>query len=68
MFEVQTKYRKCEFKSAENKNGRTMLSSKYPVCSYTKSRFMKDQEAKGLLCSLGLKTPLDKILLLGDIV
>ena len=45
-----------------------MLSSKYPVCSYTKSRFMKDQEAKGLLCSLGLKTPLDKILLLGDIV
>ena len=29
---------------------------------------MKEQEAKGLLGSLGIKTPLDKIPLLGDIL
>ena len=32
-----------------------------------KSRFMKEQKAKGLLSSLGLRTPLSKIPLLGDI-
>ena len=31
-----------------------------------KSRFMKEQKAKGLLSSLGLRTPLSKIPLLGD--
>ena len=29
---------------------------------------MKEQEAKGLLSSLGIKTPLNKIPLLGDIL
>ena len=29
-----------------------------------KSRFMKEQEAKGLLSTLGIKTPLSKIPLL----
>ena len=33
-----------------------------------KSRFMKEQEVKGLLTNLGLKTPLNKIPLLGDIL
>ena len=33
-----------------------------------KSRFMNEQEAKALLSSLGIKTPLSKILLLGDIL
>ena len=37
------------------------------VCGNEKSRFMKTQEPKGLLSSLGLKTPLNKIPLLGDI-
>lgn len=32
-----------------------------------KSRFIKKQEASGLLSSLGLKTPLIKVLPLGDI-
>ena len=32
-----------------------------------KSSFMKEQTAKGLLSSLGLRTPLSKIPLLGDI-
>ena len=45
-----------------------MLSSKCAVCSSKKSRFMKKQEAKGILSSLGLKIPLSKILLFGDIL
>ena len=34
------------------------------VCGIKKSRFMKEQEAKRLLSSLGIKTPLNKIPLL----
>ena len=30
-------------------NGRTMLLSKYAICSSKKSRFIENQEAKGLL-------------------
>ena len=33
-----------------------------------KSRFIKEQEAKGLLSKLGLKKPLNKIQLRGDIL
>ena len=33
-----------------------------------KSRFSKEQEAKGLWSHLGIKTPLNKIPLLGDIL
>ena len=33
-----------------------------------KSRFMEEQEAKGLLGSLGIKAPLNKIPLLGGIL
>ena len=50
------------------KNGRPMLSSKCAVCGSKKSRFIKEQEAEGLLSSLGLKTPLNQILMLGDIL
>ena len=38
------------------------------LCSSKNSRFLKEQEAKGLLSSLGLKTPLNKIPLLGKIL
>ena len=44
-----------------------MLSSKCGICGSRKSRFMKEQEAKGLLTSLGIKIPLSNILLLGNI-
>ena len=47
-------------------NGKTMLSSKCAICSAKKSKFIKEQEAKGLLSNLGIKTPLSKIPLLGD--
>ena len=35
-------------KVLETKNGRSMLSSKCAVCGNKKSRFIKEQEAKGL--------------------
>ena len=33
-----------------------------------KSKFIKEQQAKGLLSNLGIRTPLNKIPLLGDIL
>ena len=62
---------KCR-KSTENlnskifktKNVRLIMQSKCPVCGIKKSRFVKEQEAKGLLSNLGIKTPLSKIPLL----
>ena len=54
-------------KVIEIKNGKTMLLSKCDVCNSKKPRFIKEKEAKGLLSSLGLKTPLNKIPLLGDL-
>ena len=47
-------------------NGRTMILSKCAICNSKKSEFIKNQEAKGLLSSLGIRTPLSKIPLLGD--
>ena len=51
-------------KMMKSKNGRLMLLSKCSVCDSKKSKFMKKQEAKGLLSSLGIRTPLIKIPLL----
>ena len=52
----------------ETKNGRYRLTSKCSVCGKNKSKFIKKQEASGILSSLGLKTPLSNIPLLGDIL
>ena len=48
-------------KFVKTKNKRIMLSSKCEVCDSKKSRFIKEQEASGLLSSLRIKTPLSKI-------
>ena len=42
------------------------MQSKCYVCGNEKARLMREQEAKGLLSSLGLKAPLNKIQLLVD--
>ena len=52
----------------KTKNGRLIMQSKCHDCGIKKSRFVKEQEAKGLLSSLGLKTRLSKISLFGDIL
>ena len=45
-------------------NNRLIMQSKCSVCKNKKSRFVKEQDAKGLLSNLGIKAPLSKILLL----
>ena len=40
------------------------MVSKFAICVSKKSRFVKKQDARGVLSSLGLKTPLNKIPLL----
>ena len=45
-----------------------MILSKCAICGSKKSKSIKQQEAKGLLSKLGIKTPLSKIPILGDIL
>ena len=49
-------------------NSRTMTLSKCAICGSKKSRFINNQEAKGLLSNLGVRTPLSKVPILGDIL
>ena len=66
---------KCR-KNAESKNlkvvrtkkKRTMLLSKCLVCNRKKSKFLKGQDARGLLSSLGIRTPLSKVLSIGPLL
>ena len=51
-------------KLVRTKDNRLIMQSKCSVCGIKKSRFVKEQEAKGLLSNLGIKTPLSKIPLL----
>ena len=51
-------------KMFKTKNNRLLMQSKCSNCKNEKSRFVKEQEAKGLLSNLGSKTPLSKIPLL----
>ena len=45
-------------KIVRTKNHRLVMQSKCSVCGIKKSRFVKEQKAKGLLSNLGIKTPL----------
>ena len=55
-------------KVSKTTNGKTMILSKCAICGSKKSKFIKEQQAKGLLSNLGIRTPLNKISLLGDIL
>ena len=46
------------------RNGRLIMQSKCTEYGFKKTRFVKEQEAKGLLSNLGIKTLLSKIPLL----
>ena len=54
-------------KVSKTTNGKMMISSKCAIRGSKKSKFIKEQQAKGLLSNLGLRIPLNKILLLKDI-
>ena len=51
---------------SKTSNGRTMVLSKCAIWNSKKSRFIKNQEAKGLLSNLGVRKPLSKVPILGD--
>ena len=49
-------------------NDKLMILSKCAICGSKKSKFINKQEASGLLSKLGIKTPLNKVPILGDIL
>ena len=51
-----------------NSNGKAMILSKCAVFGTKKSRFVKNQKAKELSSNLGLRTPLGKVPIIGDIL
>ena len=55
-------------KVSKTTNGNAMILSTCATCGSKKSKFIKQQEAKGLLSNLGLRTPLNKIPVLGYIL
>ena len=75
MYKMESYCLKCK-KHTENinpqvsstSNGKVMILSKCAICGSKKSRFIKNQEAKGLLSNLGLRTPSSKVPILGDIL
>ena len=75
MYKMESHCLKCR-KYAKNidpqvsssSNGKLMILLKCAICNSKKSKFINKKEAKGLLSKLGIKTPLSKILILGDIL
>ena len=55
-------------KVSKTTNGKAIILSTCAICGSKKSKFIKQQEAKGLLSNLALKTPLNKIPVLGEIL
>ena len=55
-------------KISSTTSGRAMILSKCAICSSKKSRLIKHKEPKGLLNKLGIKTLLNKMPILGDIL
>ena len=74
MYKMKSYCLKCR-KDTENinprvsktSNNRTMLLSRCAICGNKKSRFIKNQEGKGLLSNLGVTKPLSKGPILGYI-
>ena len=72
---MESYYLKCK-KNTENidskisstSNGKAVILSKCAICGSKKSRFIKNQGAKGLLSNLSIKTPLSKVPILVDIL
>ena len=65
---MKTYYVKCRTntentdpKIVRTKNNRLLMQSTCSDCKNKKSRFVKEQEAKGLLSNLGINTPFSKI-------
>ena len=48
-------------KIVRNRQNRSMIQSNCTTCGSEKSRFIKEQQAMGILSNLGIKTPLSKV-------
>ena len=48
-------------KISQPASGKTMMLSKCAICGSKKSKFIKEQQVKGLLSNLGIRTSLNKI-------
>ena len=55
-------------KVSSTSNGKAMILSRCAICGSRKSRFIKNQEAKSLLSNLGIRTPLSKVPILGNVL
>ena len=55
-------------KVSKTTKGKMIILSKCTICGSKISKFIKEQQAKGLLSNLGIRTPLNKIPLLEDIL
>ena len=55
-------------KVSKTSNSKAMILSTCAICGRKKSKFIKEQQAKGLLSNLGLRTSLNKIPVFGDIL
>ena len=51
-------------KIVRNRQNRLMIQSNCAICGSKKSRFIKEQQAMGILSDLGIKTPLSEVPLL----
>ena len=51
-------------KIVRNRQNRLMIKSNCTTCGSKKSRFIKEQQAMGILSNSGIKTPLSKVPLL----
>ena len=68
MFKCRNDTENIDPKVSSSSNGRAVILSKCAICGSKKSKFIKNQEAKGLLSKLCIKTPLNKVPILGDIL
>ena len=51
-------------KIVRNRQNKYITLSNYATCGSKESRFIKEQQAMGILSNLGIKTPLSKVPLL----
>ena len=72
---MEAYWRKCKNntknidpKISSTSNGKSMILLKCAICDSKKPRFIKNQEANGLLSNLVIRAPLNKVPILGDIL
>ena len=68
MFKCRNDTENIDPKVSSSSNGRAVILSICAICGSKKSKFIKNQEAKGLLSKLCIKTLLNKVPILGDIL